>query len=556
MTATAEHIEQYNALAGLEAAKGYLHFLDYVTVDAQPLKKPFRHIAEPWQWERALRSAPAINNLAGITDNYTGVKAFWNGYHKGSDKTHDSARELCWLLGWSKRRLNLYICGGSEDQAALITTAMRGILLDNKWIAERVECTKLTATGSSGSELTVLPMNAYTGQGIFPDYVVATEVTHWMYEDGKRFWEFILESVNKRPNCVLKVETNAGTKGTWQWTERNRIEKSKFWSFYEAPVGEPLPTWMNQEKIDDDSQGLTPGERDRLYRNRWIDPGEDKGYLTLADAERCVDPSLKEETEGKRGFEYYAIMDYGGVYDRAAMVVMHPVPGTDMCVIDRLDCWQGTHEDRIAINRDPEAPEYYRSLEEWFDVTRMRFHIRCLIVDPYQLEGLAIKYERRGLRVERFEYHAGKKNYRMAQLLQSCVQNRKITWSPWAGLLPDTYASQGRTHAIEDTTLALELSMLVKKPTIYGYRFDHEVGRHDDRAAVIGMGLIHIFPEAAPFGSHGPKVVPDTRAIPVPGVRPTSTTFDGRHDPVAAWKLFGNNGAGSAWERGDMGDRP
>lgn len=556
MTDTQELLDKAHALADIDAGDGYLQFLEHVIVDAQPLKRPFRLIAEDWQWKRSIRSAGAINHLAGYDDSYTGVKSFWNGYHKGSDKTHDSARELCWLLGWSKRRLNLYICGGSEDQAALITTAMKGILLDNPWIGKRVECTKLTAAGESGSEMTVLPMNAYTGQGIFPDYVVATEVTHWMHDEGRVFWEFILESVNKRPNCVLKVETNAGTKQTWQWAERNRIEKSKYWSFYEAPVGKPLPTWMNQDKIDDDSQGLTPGERDRLYKNRWIDPGEDKGYLTLADAEACVDYSLKEEDRGQRGFEYYAVMDYGGVYDRAAMVVMHPIPGTDTCVIDRLDCWQGTHENRIAINHDPEADESYRSLEEWFDITRQRFHIRCLIVDPYQLEGLAIKYERRGLRVERFEYHAGKKNYRMAQLLQSCVQNRKIRWSPWAGLLPKTVEMQGRSVAVEDYTLALELSMLVKKPMSYGYKFDHEAGRHDDRAAVIGMGLIHIFPEAAPLGGHGPRVIEGNNKPVLPGTVPTHRSVNPQYDPIAAYRLFGNTGVGSSWENGDMGDRP
>lgn len=556
MTDHAELIEKSHALAGLDSSRGYLNFLDHVVVDAQPRKRPFRQIAEWWQWERSLRSAAAIENLAAYRDDYTGPKSFWNGYHKGSDKTHDSARELCWLLGWSKRRLNCYVCAGSEDQAALLTTAMQGILLDNKWIADRVWVTKLTGGGESGSTLTVLPMNAYTGQGVFPDYVIASEVTHWMHEDGRKFWEFILESVNKRPDCVLKVETNAGVKGSWQWEERKRISQSKFWSFYEAPVGKPLPTWMNQEKIDDDSQGLTPGERDRLYKNRWIDPGEDRGYLTLEQALECRDAKLVEKVRGERGIEYTVVLDYGGVNDRAALAVMHTPPGEDRAVVDRLDCWQGTHENRIAIMYDPERPDE-RSVQGWLELTLRHFFVTRIVLDPYQLEGLAVYYERRGRRVERFEYRAGKKNHRMAQLLKTCVINRRISWSPDAGRLPKHYAEQGRVVEVDDDTLEAELSMLVTKTMIYGYRFDHEAGRHDDRAVVLGMGLVHLLPEVPPAGGQGPVVVTDSRPTAVPGATPSRRQTP-EHDPVAAWRIFGSSpqGGGSAWDRGDLGDKP
>ncbi len=482
-----------DALAVHESSKGYLQFLHHVIVDAQPRKLPFRHIGERWQWERAMRSAGALDHLAGIRSEYDGVKSFWNGYHKGSDKTHDNAREICWLLGWSRTRLNLYVCGGSEDQAALIVEAMKGICLDNPWVAERVRVTDLTARGNNGSELTVLSMNAYTSQGVFPDYIVASEITHWLYDEGRTFWDFVLSSVNKRPGCVLKVETNAGHVGSWQWDERNRIQQSKFWSFFEAPVGKPLPQWMNQEKIDDDSKGMEPGERDRLYKNRWIDPGEEHGYLTLAEAEACVDLSRGERTQGRKGELYYIAVDYGGVTDRCALAVLHPVKGTDRIEIDRLDCWQGSHSNPVQISQGITDG---RSVEEWIDVALINFPGATLIFDPYQMESLAQKYERRGRRVKRFEYRGGKSNYEMAQLLKNCVQNRKLSWSREAGLLTGA----------EDDTFAKELARLVKRPMSYGYRFDHEAGRHDDRSTTIGSALVHIIPEMPGLGG-GPQVV-------------------------------------------------
>lgn len=553
-------IEKAHLIASKESELGYLHFLDHVVVDAQPKKKPFRIIAEDWQWWRSMRSAPALDHLAGVSQEpYLGPKSFWNGYHKGSDKTHDNAREICWLLGWSKRRLNLYVCAGGEDQAALLTAAMKGIVLDNPWIAERVQVTDLTAKGSSGSELTVLSMNAYGSQGVFPDYVVASEVTHWLHDEGRKFWDFILSSVNKRPECVLKVETNAGHKGSWQWDERNRIAGDKekgiapspFWSFYEAPVGTPLPTWMNQLKIDDDSRGMAPGERDRLYKNRWVDPGEEYGYLTQEEAEACIDKNLTERITGERYQEYFAVIDYGGVTDRCSLTVMHAVAGGDSAVIDRLDCWQGDHQNRIDINVPEDDPDR-RSVEGWFLAVRKNFRIAALVVDPAQLEGLAIKYERLGVRVIRFKYRGGQANYRLAQILKTSIQNRKVTWSPLAGRLPTTHMGKN----VEDYTLPIELSRLIVKPMSYGYRIDHESGRHDDRAVGIGMGLLHCLPEALPPGSTGPTAVGEVGKTQPIGASPTRLQKE-TNDSLDRWKILGLNGnGGSAWQRGDLGERP
>ncbi len=549
MTTLPDTAEKLFALADLDSDRGYLAFLHHVVVDAQPRKLPFRRIAETWQWERAMRAAPALDHLAGLNDAYDGPAWFWNGYHKGSDKTHESARQLCYLLGWSKRRLYCYVCAGKEEQAALITKAMRGILTDNPWIAERVRVTELTATGTSGSELTLLTMNAYTSQGAFPDYIIAEEVTHWLYDEGRAFWEsFVLGSINKRPNCVLSVSTNAGHRGSWQWDERNRISASKYWSFYEAPVGPPLPSWMSPPKIEDASQGMAPGERDRLYKNRWVDPGEEHGYLTEAEALQCRDMTLTEVTHGERYQEYYAVIDYGGVNDRTALGVLHALPGTDRAVVDRLDCWQGTHEHRIAIVSDGSTD---RCVEDWIEAVRRNFRLAGLIVDPAQMEGLAIKYERMGVNVIRFEYLGGKTNYRLAQVLKTSVQNRKVSWSPDAGRLPTHFVERGRRRQIEDVTLEQELAMLVTKPMSYGYRIDHESGRHDDRCWVVGAGLLHVLPNALPPGSHGP-----TSTGAVPRTLPIGAVPSNRHgvmnDAVGRHGIFGVGGGGSAWDRGDI----
>jgi len=497
--------QDLDALADYEASTGYMKYLEHVVIDSQPLKKPFREIGEQWQWEREARCANAIDNLGGFIEEYNGPRSFWTGQHKGCDKTHAIARKLCFLLGWSKKRLHLYAMAGDKDQAKLITLAMKDVLADNPWIAKRVKVSDYNASGESGSYLEVMPMDAATGQGIFPDYVIAEEVSHWKHEEGRNFWNFIVSSVNKRPSCVFEVCTNAGHIGSWQWKVRNEIKDSKFWSFFEAAEGIAPATWMSEEKIAEDSKLMDPGEVARLYRNRWIDPGEERGYLTYAEASRCEDETLRERTKGDRGVQYWLVVDYGGVNDRCALTVMHGVHNEDKVVVDRLDCWQGTHADPVKIDKpsDEEAAKgiSFRSVEEWLDISLLHFPGATLVFDPYQMESLAQKYQRRGRRVVRFEYRGGKANYEMAQILKNYVQNRKIRWSKDAGLLPGA----------EDDTLSKELSRLVKKPMSYGYRFDHEAGRHDDRATAVGSGLVMIVPEM-PGGGGVTVVKPEQTA--------------------------------------------
>ena len=449
---------------------------------------------------------------------------------------------------------------------------MRGITLDNPWIGERIQVSDLKASGTSGSELTVLTKNAYTQSGAFPDMIVVEELTHWQHEDSKLFWEsFILGSINKRPYCVVVVSTNAGLKGSWQWKERNRIEKSKYWCFYEAPVGKPLPSWMDEAKIADASSGMTPGERDRLYKNRWVDPGEEHGYLTEAECLLCRDNLLEERGYGERDKAYYLVIDYGGVHDRCALSVQHveltstynPLLKSynvkpNRAVVDRLDCWQGTHENRIDILTNPTDP-YRRSVQSWIDIALRNFNVTAIILDPAQLEGLAIYYEARGIRVIRFEYKGGKANYRMAQILKTSIQNRVVSWSPYAGRLPDSYIENERLIPIEDMTLEQELGWLITKPTMWGYRFDHESGRHDDRATVIGMGLLHAFPEGVTL-STAPQIVTDhKRQRPILGdsrhaidTRATVTP-DSLPGAPGRWNVFGmGKGGVSKWEQGDI----
>lgn len=526
-----------DALADCDSRKGFLHFLPHVVVNAQPNRLPFGYIAEPWQWDRERKRAGALDALAGINRGYMGKWWFWSGCAKGNDKSTGVGRRMLYLLAYARKPLQLYICSGKEEQAAIITLAMKMELEANPWLAEKAWVSDYSGGGASGSELHVLPMKAATGQGIFPDYLVADEVTHWEHDEGRKFWDFILGSVGKRARaCLFEVCTNAGFKGTWQWDVRNEYAKSPRWDFFEQPAHSKLASWLDAEAIDALAAGMSFGEKRRLHGNEWIDPGEENGVVTLAEAQACVDPDLTERTEGDPALRYYAVVDYGEVHDRTAMCVMHNVPGTDEVVIDRLDVWQGSHEDPVQI----EIPEDWdgkddgvpapRSVEGWLELTRHQFKVLALVFDKYQMTALAQKYTRRNVRVEYFEYMAGKKNMAMAKLLQEMIRNRKLTWSAKAGYL----------EGVEDSTFAIELSRLVRKTMSYGWRIDHEANGYDDRANAVGMGLIYAVPETRPAGKMGPTSVPRENTEPQkPGIDMSGPVPQPSRDWAKERGLFG-----------------
>lgn len=511
-------VDDYADGADYRSAQSYARYLDFIVVNSSPTPRPLIDVIEDWQIDRERKRIASLEDVAQVRSCPRGTKRwFWEGAAKGNDKSSGVGRRLNWLLGFARRPLSIYICAGKEDQAALITKAMRAELELNPWLQRHVDVTDYTGHGASGSTLTVMPMKAATGQGIFPDVLIADEVTHWLHQEGRQFWDFVLASVVKRPGMHFEVLTNAGYIGSWQWEARKAAMSSPLWEFFEQAPYSKLASWMSEEAIQEASKGMFEGEVKRLFRNCWIDPGEENGYIATQEAEECVDPLLIEKTEGERATQYIFTIDYGtGVTvrkrDRCALCIMHAIPGTEDVVIDRLDCWQdGTT--RIPLHRPEDDPEA-RSVQRWIDESFRFFPKATLVFDPYQCESLAQVYERRGKRVERFEYAAGKKNMRMAKLLREMIRARRLHWSPLAGYLMGE----------EDDTFAKELGRLVLKPTVYGFRFDHESGRHDDRAAAVGMGLVTLIPEIPPPSmmpqqQPRPGYQPHTPSTPVPMVR-------------------------------------
>lgn len=468
--------QRLNDLCGTHSLRAYL---DVVTIDCRPAPRQFRDVAEPWQWEIVEPMIPAIEQAAGIPQaaEYAGPRSFWLTLPRGSDKTSMAARLCNWLLGFSRRCINGVIAAADRDQAALLRRAMeREADLNAPWLKRRISFKRATISStrhavSPASQIDVITSDAPSSFGLIPDLVICDEVTQWR---SQAIWDSLMSARIKRPDCVVIVLTNAGLQGSWQWDALQQAKQSDRWRVYEAP--RMLASWMDAAEIAEARKLLTPALARRMFDNQWIDPTTDNEYLTRSQVEACerlgARLGLSFRSDGDSGVRYVAAVDYGPVKDRTVMVLMHRAG--EVVVIDQMLVLQGSRDNHVSLAK----------VDGWLASVHKRFHRPVIVLDPYQLEATAQKFERQGCTVERFEPRGGKSNYELAENLRTLVINGRLAWYACCGSIE---LSDGKADTLVD-----EMASLVVQPMSYGYRINHTSAKHDDRCVAIGMGALKL----------------------------------------------------------------
>lgn len=456
------------------SARSPLHFLQHVTIDSVPEPKPYRQVAEPWQWTLAKRLSPAFSYVAGAAEAPNPLN-YWLTLPKGHDKSSLIARMCNWALAFSRRSWNGYVAAADKEQAGYLAEAMRTEARLNPWLASRLDFKSWVVRGSSGSKLTILASDAASSQGIRGDLIVFDELTHWTKRD---LFDDVMSGAAKRASVVISI-TNAGIRYSWQHDAVEFFKTSPFWYVYEAPG--PLAGWMDAARIADLSRTILPQEARRLYQNEWVDPGEASGYLTRTEIAKGStlgsSLALSYSLAPTPGLYYVASIDYGAVHDRCVLALLHERrDGT--IIVDRLDVWQGSRTNPIQIS----------SVERWLDETRKLYPLSCVVIDPHQMVSTIQRYQ--GLvPIEEWQPRGGKANYEMAQAFRSALVNDRLAWYPKAGSLLVTDPTTG--YPVEET-LEDELLMLQLKPMAYGFRVEHLPSRHDDRFVALAMAVAHL----------------------------------------------------------------
>lgn len=462
-----QELKTAEALAVKQASESVDGYLNHVVIDSRPHPRAFRMVAEPWQWSLARRVGRAIEAVSGIRSNYKGPRFFWLTLPRGHDKTSFIGRLLNWSLAFCRRPIHANAAAGDKDQADYLAQFMRSESALNPWLKKRINYQNYKVLGQNESRLWIMAADAMGSFGNKSDLVICDEVTHW--DDGELF-HALMSGSEKRPDMVFVVITNAGLLGSWQHESMLRFKRDPAGYVYESPG--PIAGWMNRQRIDALAQTLPRGMAQRVLFNVWQDPSEGCGYITRAEAMHCSDLgrelNLTCQFEGKAGVQYYGAVDYGSVKDRTVMCIVHREG--DMTIVDRMDVIQGSPENRVQIG----------VVEEWLRDMNVKFNGPWFYVDPYQMESTlqSLQFQ---LKLERFEARGGKANYELAVNLHNAAIAKRLAWYPDCG----TLIVNGRPHTLVD-----EISELVVKPMVYGYRFDHQSGKHDDRTVALGMACL------------------------------------------------------------------
>lgn len=505
------------AISERVSAKSASAYLNRVVIDSRPEPRQFGLVSEQWQKDLNGNIIPALESVAGVRRDYLGPRSFWYTLGRGHDKTSSIGRLMNWVLGYSRRRLNMAVAAADADQAGLIVEAMEGELNHNPWLKKLITVRRQRVYGPGGV-LKVLAANAPTTWGLNCDVVILDELTHW---NNDELWKVLWSGREKRPGSVFIVITNAGVKGSWQDDLHAKAKSSTSWFVYDAPEGKQLASWMSPEAVQRMRDMLPRGLAKRVLDNKWIDPAEEADYLTRQEIQTCEglgkDLGLVYQIGGNKITRYVAGIDYGPRRDRTALAILHFDLGKGKVFLDKLDVWQGS----------PDSPIRVQAVEEWIRDVNKHFYYPTLVIDPYQMEGTIQKFEL-SQPVERFEARGGKRTYEMAENLRSLIVNKQLVWYEGAGnLLVDG----------KQDTLVDEIAGLVIKPTPYGYRFDHEAGFHDDRAVAVGMAALF----ACRQDPSGPGVTPDP--LPKPDLTPEAFHRNQKakrpRDSAAKWGLWG-----------------
>lgn len=464
------------------SARSLREFLDRVVADVVPEQKRFGLVEEGWQRERNQRVIPAAMYIAGMNPTYDSHLFFWEGYHKGCDKSGTIARIADWMLGYSKRPLRGFVAAKDADQARVVYDAMQKTAdLNKSWLGKRLSFQRnRVVSEKTGSRLEVLTSDAGGVAGITPDFIICDELSQW---SDYLFWDGLfggamkrsgIDPVTKKPkgHCLVYVITNAGFTGTWQYELREDARKDNIlWSFYENPPDTILPSWLSPQVIASVRRGMTEWEAKRLLDNRWIDPSmTGERFFSPDDVDGCVGVPSSPPV----GAMVYLSIDYGEKKDRTALSV---VWADDAGIV---------HVPEVTVYAgSPDKPVLLRDVEHWVDLQIGRYPNVTLVFDSHQTLALIQRYESEGRKVKRFEYRSGKNNQLMADNLRTLMKDRRIRYSLFTGL-------------VGGSTLVDEFKQVIAKEKVYGYRIDHRNNSHDDRVVSVGMAALVAVQEGVP----------------------------------------------------------
>ncbi|RLS59401.1 MAG: terminase [Planctomycetota bacterium] len=472
-------IERRRLISNLFALQSPSRFRDRLLLSSSP-SRLLRDEIQPWQSADFEALDPAWCRLAGMPcDDEIPHRRAYIERPRGHSKTSDMAAQIAWILLAARTAIVGVAAAADREQAALLLAAIKRLASLNPTLCHDLTFVEgAVRNRRTGSRLDLISSDVGSSYGILPDFVICDELSHW---PGPELWYSLLSSAAKKPDCVLAVLTNAGVGRGWQWEVREQASQSPHWYF--SSLDGPHAPWITEQSLDEQQALLPPAVYERLWLNRW--QHSDGEFVSLAEAEVCLDPTLTRKDHGSPQHQYIAAIDYAEKHDYTVGVIVHREG--DRTIVDRMD----------VVRPSPQHPTPIAWVEAWIEHTAMAFPEITFVLDEYQLVATLQKYETRYV-MRRFPFLGGLGNHRLALHLRQSILQRNLAWYPGCGTYPATATSlwQETPPTTGETLrddLVTELSSLLLRQNSSGrVRIDHRADAHDDRSFALGAACLQL----------------------------------------------------------------
>ena len=499
-------IERRRFVSNLFALQSPSRFRDRLILSASP-SRWLRNEIQPWQVADFEALDPAWCRLAGIEvcpgsaltpspspggrggpEGGTPIRRAYIERPRGHSKTSDMAVQIAWILLAARTTVTGVAAAADREQAALLLAAIKRLASLNPTIChDLIFVDGAVRNRRTGSRLDLISSDVGSSYGILPDFVICDELSHWPKPE---LWYSLLSSAAKKPDCVLAVLTNAGVGLGWQWEVRENAGQSPDWYF--SSLDGPHAPWITPSSLDEQQALLPPAVYERLWLNRW--QHSDGEFVSLAEAEVCIDPTLTRVDHGSPQHQYIAAIDYAEKHDYTVGVIVHREG--DRTIVDRMD----------VVRPSRLCPTPIAWVEDWIDRAATAFPGIAFTIDEFQLLSTYQRYVTR-YPMKRFQFLAGQGNHALALHLRQSILQRKIAWYPGCGvfsLQANALWQDEMTHNTpgERDDLTTELSSLLLKQSSSGrVRIDHRSDAHDDRAFALGAACLELVDAPLPEAS-------------------------------------------------------
>lgn len=443
-------------------------FFENVVIERQGKRVKFgdEGVMAAFQREAFEAAAPCLQAVA--SGRVPPIRGLWLERTKGASKDSDVALMVLWLLLFSPKPLAMETGADDQDQAKEMMGAADEWVRLNPWMQQRLEFQRdrifCPQTRSQLDFLTTPSRNDAGGtHGSRPHVSIINELSHISVEG---FAATMFDNADKRPENLVLVATNAGSRRLWQWKWRELYRDRATASdpttkarWYFQKVDAPAP-WISRANLEDARIRNSKARYARLWQGVWS-TGEGDA-IDQADIDACLTLD-GPHAEAAPWWVYGAGLDLGTKRDHAALVVMGTEMGSGRVAVVRVCGWRPPG--------NGEAIDLQAVREAVWDafLTFGLFHVGY---DASQAVLMAQELRGRGVPMQEV-FFAGKNLDLMASTLMQAFRDRTLDlWNGDQDLLDDI----GRL-AIEEKRWGHKLAAV-----------SDEHG-HADRAIALAIGL-------------------------------------------------------------------